>query len=77
MALLVYSDALEDSIAQHMPQIRNSLVVLFSGIRAEQVTERTGKDELRASALETVRGILAQYTDAEDMEIFFTGFVMQ
>lgn len=77
ISVLVYGYDVENVIAEHMPQIRNSLVLLFSNQDAATVTNRSGKDKLRASTLETIRGIVSQYTDNDDMEVFFTGFVMQ
>ena len=77
IAILVYGYDVEKVVAEHMPQIRNSLVLLFSNQDAAAVADRNGKDKLRASTLETIRGILSQYTEIDEMEVFFTGFVMQ
>ncbi len=77
IALLVYGDTIEGLVKEHMPRIRNSLVLLFSGLSAGDIAERSGRDALRANALESVRGILSEYAEAPDMEVFFTGFVMQ
>lgn len=77
VAVLVYGAEVEQVIADHMPQIRNSLVLLFSNQDAASVADRGGKDQLRSTTLETIRGIVSQYTDSDDMEVFFTGFVMQ
>ena len=77
IAILVYGYDVEKVVAEHMPQIRNSLVLLFSNQDAAAVANRSGKDKLRASTLETIRGILSQYTEIDEMEVFFTGFVMQ
>ncbi len=77
ISLLVYGTEVEDVVTEHMPQIRNSLVLLFSNQDAAAVKDRNGKDQLRESTLETIRGIISQYTEIEDMEVFFTGFVMQ
>ncbi|MDH3712561.1 MAG: flagellar basal body-associated FliL family protein [Gammaproteobacteria bacterium] len=77
ISILVYGYDVEKVVAEHMPQIRSSLVLLFSNQDAASVKDRSGKDKLRASTLETIRGIVSQYTDNDDMEVFFTGFVMQ
>jgi len=77
LAVLVYGYDVEQVLTKHMPQIRNSLVLLFSNQDVASVSDRTGKDKLRASTLETIRNIVTQYTDNDEMEVFFTGFVMQ
>jgi flagellar FliL protein len=77
ISILVYGQEVEKVVAEHMPQIRNSLVLLFSNQDAASVTNRSGKDKLRANTLETIRGIVSQYSDNDEMEVFFTGFVMQ
>lgn len=77
VALLVYTDALEEAIVQHMPRIRNALVLLFSGLSAADLQQRTGKDQLQDNALTAVKDILAEYSDTAGMELFFTDFVTQ
>ncbi|MDH3451411.1 MAG: flagellar basal body-associated FliL family protein [Gammaproteobacteria bacterium] len=77
ISLLVYGNDVESVVTEHMPQIRNSLVLLFSNQDAASVKDRSGKDKLRQNTLETIREIVSQYTEIDEMEVFFTGFVMQ
>ena len=62
----------------HAPAIRNDLLMLFSGIDSEPLATREGKEQMRAQALETVRGIMKQRFGAEAVDdLYFTRFVMQ
>ncbi len=71
----------EDSVAlleRHEPAIRNDLLMLFSGLEAEPLAGREGKENMRKMALEAVREIMKKRTGREVVDdLYFTRFVMQ
>jgi flagellar FliL protein len=68
----------EDAIKQHMPAIRNALVLLFSSQKATDLKSRAGKEELRQRALEEIQRVLEKSTGKAGVnDVLFTSFVMQ
>jgi len=66
------------AIEEHMPAIRNSLVMLFSGQKYEEVATREGKERLRQQTLAEIRKVLeARIGKPGVEEVYFTAFVMQ
>ena len=69
--------ALEDA-KQHMPRIRNSLLLLFGQQRAFDISTREGKEGLQAKALVEVQRVLREETGKPGVDaVYFTSFVMQ
>lgn len=67
-----------DATKQHMPAIRNSLVMLFSSQDAQDLRSREGKEKLREEVLAEVRNVLEEQTGEAGVEqVYFTSFVMQ
>jgi flagellar FliL protein len=67
-----------DLVSQHMPAIRNSLILLFSSQAYEEISTAEGKEALREKALEEVQAILEEETGDPGIEaVYFTSFVMQ
>jgi flagellar protein FliL len=66
---------------QHLPYIRNRLVVLLSGQLEENLTSTDGKETLRRQALEQVRSALAtvesQAIADRVVNLYFMSFVVQ
>ena len=65
---------------QHMPLIRNNLLLLFSGQDAEKLHSAEGKEALRTTALEEVQKVLMEQMGTEEPAIealYFTSFVTQ
>ncbi len=68
----------EDLLMQHMPAIRNQLVLLFSSQSSEQLDSREGKEQLIQETLQTIQGVLKQASGKEGIEaVYFTSLVMQ
>ena len=60
------------------PAIRNALLMLYGGKTRDDVTNREGKEKLRAETLEEVRRVVAPYTgDAEVEDVYFTSLIAQ
>lgn len=67
-----------DVARQHLPKIRNDLLMLMSGQRIDELKGPEGRQQLRAAALAEVNGILAEAGTEERLDdLYFTEFVMQ
>lgn len=67
-----------EAVEQHMPLVRNELVLLLSGQVYEELQTEEGRELLRQSALEAVQGIMETEIGKPGVEqILFTDFVMQ
>jgi flagellar FliL protein len=63
---------------QHMPVIRDRLILLLNGKHPEDLATPEGKEALRQEILQTIRAVLKERTGKEQIEaIYFTDFVMQ
>ncbi|HHH46673.1 MAG TPA: flagellar basal body protein FliL [Thiotrichales bacterium] len=70
--------AVIERVKNNLPAIRNSLILLFSSQKPEELVTREGKEKLRQAALEEVRKVLAEQTGDGTLEnLYFTSFVMQ
>lgn len=76
--LMAYDQAVLSAIEEHMPVIRNDILVLLGGQSFEQVSTREGKEQLRAQILDAVNRILQQQAGTQGVQaVYFTNFVMQ
>lgn len=71
----------EDTLREHIPYLRNQLVVLFSQQLEEDLTSIAGKELLREQALQTVKEGLTRL-DSQELadqisDLYFTAFVVQ
>jgi flagellar FliL protein len=67
-----------DAINNHMPQIRNDLILLFANQNMETLGTNEGKEKLRTQAMEKVQAVLTKETGSPGIEaIYFTAFVLQ
>lgn len=71
--------AAEDAIKQHMPVIRNNLLMLFAQQRTYDLRDRGGKERLQKAALDEVKKVVkAEGGDGDLIEaLYFTSFVTQ
>ena len=68
----------ESALRQHIPVIRNDLMLLFSSKTAGELGTRDGKQALQAEALASIQGVLERETSEPGIEaVYFTSFVMQ
>lgn len=78
MQLMAHDPQVFKAIEQHMPVIRNDLLVLLGGVSYEQASSREGKEALNQAILDAVNQILAQHgASGEIKAVYFTNFVMQ
>lgn len=67
-----------NAIKDHMPLIRNNLILLYSTAKYETVTTRAGKEQMLADGLAAVREILAPRIKTPNAEaLYFTSLVIQ
>ncbi|MDQ7015353.1 MAG: flagellar basal body-associated FliL family protein [Gammaproteobacteria bacterium] len=78
VSILTYYDDSEESIQRHIPEIRNSLLMLFGEQKSQKLGDVKSKEILRSKALEAVKKVLSERGEKVDIEaLFFTKFVMQ
>lgn len=77
--LKVTDPAVVDLVKLHMPEIRNSVLLLLSSKSAEQIASLEGKQKLSAEIQEQVnKPINANVTGGKGVTgVFFTSFVVQ
>ncbi len=65
-------------LEQHLPRVRNDLIMLFSGQEFEDLQTPEGRELLRQDALRRVQAILEEEMGQPGIEqVLFTSFVMQ
>jgi flagellar FliL protein len=76
--LMAYNPEVLNAVEEHMPVIRNDILVLLGSQSYENVSTREGKEALRKEILTTVNRILKQQAGMEGIQaVYFTNFVMQ
>ncbi|MCC5810639.1 MAG: flagellar basal body-associated FliL family protein [Ectothiorhodospiraceae bacterium] len=67
-----------DGLAEHMPMVRNSLILLYSSQDYDALLTREGKEALREETKSEINDILMRQRVPGEVEgVFFTSFVMQ
>jgi flagellar FliL protein len=78
MELMAHDPAVLKAIEEHMPVIRNDILVLLGGQDAAQLSSREGKETLRAEILTAVQKIVKENAGLNGPQaVYFTNFVMQ
>jgi flagellar protein FliL len=68
----------EGRLKQHMPVVRNNLVLLFSSKTSSELSTMEGKQALQQETLEAIQKLLTDETGDKGIEaVYFTSFVMQ
>jgi flagellar FliL protein len=76
--LMAYDPQVLKAVEEHMPVIRNDILVLLGGQSFEQVSTREGKEQLRQQILDAANRILKQQAGMQGLQaVYFTNFVMQ
>lgn len=67
-----------NSLRDHTPVIRNSLILLYSGAVYEEVTTREGKEQMLADGLAEIQRVMTEQTGEPGVEaVYFTALVIQ
>lgn len=78
MELMSRSNAGVEAAKTHMPRIRNTLMMLFTQQKYDDIVDRQGKEALQKQALAAVQAVLKEETGETQVQgLFFTNFVMQ
>ncbi|KPK37877.1 MAG: hypothetical protein AMJ69_10075 [Gammaproteobacteria bacterium SG8_47] len=76
--LMAYQQEVLDGVKQHMPVIRNNILLLLGNQQYNVVRTREGKEQLQAAVLSSVRDVLSQEGLNSDVQaVYFTSFIMQ
>ncbi|KAB7627176.1 flagellar basal body-associated protein FliL [Alkalilimnicola sp. S0819] len=78
MQLMVRGSEAMNNVLEHMPVIRDAMLMLLSSQTYEDVRTREGKEALRAQAVAEANRVLEEKQVEDRVEaVYFTGFVMQ
>lgn len=78
ISVMVREDDARLAVDQHMPSLRNALVMLFAEADYESLKSSEGKEKLRDDALKSMQEIvLAELGKAGIEQVLFTDFVLQ
>jgi flagellar FliL protein len=78
ISLLTRDQDVVDAVEQHLPLLRNELVMLFSAAEFDSLRTAEGKESLRGSALAAIQAIMEKEIGKAGVEqVLFTDFVLQ
>ena len=78
MQLMAHDQAVLDAVTEHMPVVKNDLLVLLSGQDSAPLRTLEGKEALRGEILTAVQKIVKENADLDGPQaVYFTSFVMQ
>lgn len=78
MEALVKNDSVGETVKEHMPRLRNAVLMLLSQQKIADVLTREGKEALQKQVLEELQKILTEQTGKPCIEaLYFTSFVVQ
>ncbi|MEM8816996.1 MAG: flagellar basal body-associated FliL family protein [Pseudomonadota bacterium] len=82
MEVMSRNQGVINSIRDHTPVIRNSLILLYGNVLYESTQTREGKERMLADGLAEIRRVMQETTgrseDVEDIEaLYFTALVIQ
>lgn len=67
-----------EAVKLHLPRIRNTLMMLFTQQKYQDIVHREGKQALQEKALHEVQAVMKEETGKPGVEaLYFTNFVMQ
>ncbi len=78
LEVMAPSQAQINQVREHIPVIRNSLILLLGSAVYEEVVTREGKETLLAKCLEEIRAVMTEKIGEPAVEaVYFTGLVIQ
>jgi flagellar FliL protein len=78
MEVMARDQNLINSLREHIPAIRNALILHYSGSVYEEVTTRAGKEKMLAEGLAEINKVMKEQTGADGIEAaYFTALVIQ
>lgn len=78
MSIATHDEDVLEVIENHMPELRNDLLMLLAEQKSEVLATPDGKSALRENAIAAVDSVVAKYHGAERVDdVYLTRFVMQ
>lgn len=78
MEVMAREQSVINSVREHTPVIRNSLILLYSGAIYEEVTTREGKEKMLADGLAEIQKVMTGLIGEPGVEaVYFTALVIQ
>lgn len=80
LEIMYHDNELLERVSNHMPAIRNGLILLLSDQEFEKLSSLSGKEQLRKEMMQTINElILTEEELAENLtgEVFITNYIMQ
>jgi len=78
MEVMTRDQNVANSVREHTPVIRNSLILLYSGAVYEEVTTRDGKEKMLADGLGAIQKVMTAQIGEPGVEaVYFTSLVIQ
>lgn len=78
MEVMARDQNIINAVREHTPVIRNSLILLYSGAVYEEVTTRSGKEQMLADGLAEIQKVMTGQIGEPGVEaVYFTALVIQ
>ena len=78
LEVMARDQATINQVREHIPVIRNALILLYSSYIYEDVSTRDGKEKMLADGLAEIRKVMTQRIGKPAVEeVYFTGLVIQ
>jgi flagellar FliL protein len=78
LEVMAPSQEIINAVREHVPVIRNSLILLYSSAVYEEVATRDGKEKLLADGLAEIQEVMTEKIGEPGVEaVYFTGLVIQ
>ena len=76
--VMTYDSSVENALKEHMPAVRNELLLLLGGKQYHEINNREGKRALAQECIEVIQEVLKGVNAPHSIEaLYFTSFVMQ
>jgi flagellar FliL protein len=78
MEVMARKQTIINSVREHTPVIRNSLILLYSGVIYEEIITRDGKEKMLADGLAEIQKVMTEQIGEPGVEaVYFTALVIQ
>ncbi len=78
MEVMARDQVVVNAVREHMPVIRNALILLYANAIYEEVTTREGKEQMLADGLAEIRRVMTEQIGEPGVEaVYFTSLVIQ
>ena len=78
MEVMARDQDIINSVREHTPVIRNSLILLYSGVVYEEITTHGGKEKMLADGLAEIQKVMTEQVGEPGVEaLYFTALVIQ